>query len=563
MGKVGMLAKNADISLAKLCVFFSTSGEAGIFDTIPISGNGQINVTKTYEGLASQKTWTLSVNSLDLKDSVVHGGSTTFDVQPMQTTNVSLSLSARFSMLKANFFPIRDSVTRCELLVDGIKVDDSSFAKQSAVGSTVQLAYNYLSTGIAKRIKMDVYGDFKGIVTLLYTGDTLVTAIAGENKSYSINLLWVGPTTPAPGQAYMTVVLGTIGTETINGKLLRGSTKSIASCESHNLVLKIDGTLWGCGYNAAGELGDGTTTDRHSLIHIMDSVQSMDAGSNHSLILKTDGTLWGCGSNGTGQLGDGTIIPRFSPIKMMNGVQSVAAGWGHSLILKTDGTLWACGDNTYGQLGDGTTTNRYSPVQIMAGVQSIAAREDHSMVLKIDGTLWACGHNDYGQLGDGTTTNRSSPIQIMTGVQSMAAGYYHSLILKTDGTLWACGYNGYGQLGLGDGTAVYEQLSPVQIMVGVQSMSAGWMHSLILKTDGTLWTCGWNGKGQLGIGTADNYVYPTPVQIMTDVQSTAAGGISSLIIKTDGTLWACGWNNVGQLGDGTTTDRLNLVIIYY
>jgi alpha-tubulin suppressor-like RCC1 family protein len=35
----------------------------------------------------------------------------------------------------------------------------------------------------------------------------------------------------------------------------------------------------------------------------------------------------------------------------------------------------------------------------------------------------------------------------------------------------------------------------------------------------------------------------------------AAGGSHSLVRKTDGTVWAFGYNNRGQLGDGTTCDR--------
>ena len=46
---------------------------------------------------------------------------------------------------------------------------------------------------------------------------------------------------------------------------------------------------------------------------------------------------------------------------------------------------------------------------------------------------------------------------------------------------------------------------------------------------------------------------------MSDVQDISAGDEHSLILKTDGTLWACGNNEYGQLGDGTTTTRDTLV----
>jgi hypothetical protein len=97
-------------------------------------------------------------------------------------------------------------------------------------------------------------------------------------------------------------------------------------------------------------------------------IMNISAGGHHTLILKTDGTLWGCGDNSYGQLGDGTTISRTSPVQIisMTNVQSVAAGSDYSLILKRDGILWACGNNGSGQLGDGTNINRSAPIQIMS-----------------------------------------------------------------------------------------------------------------------------------------------------------------------------------------------------
>ena len=183
------------------------------------------------------------------------------------------------------------------------------------------------------------------------------------------------------------------------------------------------------------------------------------------MILKTDGTLWACGSNSSGQLGDGTKLgdgtytDRITPVQVMSGVASVVAGSSHTMILKTDGTLWACGNNSVGQLGD-WKTNSSTPRQVMSGVASVTAGVAHTMILKNDGTLWACGLNKDGQLGDGTTTNSSTPKQVMSGVASVAAGYSHTMILKTDGSLWTCGYNRYGQLC--DGTTI-DSYTPIKI----------------------------------------------------------------------------------------------------
>ena len=67
----------------------------------------------------------------------------------------------------------------------------------------------------------------------------------------------------------------------------------------------------------------------------------------------------------------------------------------------------------------------------LSGVKAIAALQDHNLALKDDGTVWAWGFNLYGQLGDGTTTNRFTPVQVsgLSGVQSIAAGWAHSMAI--------------------------------------------------------------------------------------------------------------------------------------
>jgi alpha-tubulin suppressor-like RCC1 family protein len=74
-------------------------------------------------------------------------------------------------------------------------------------------------------------------------------------------------------------------------------------------------------------------------------------------------------------------------------------------------------------------------------------------------------------------------------------GTQHTMILRSDGTLWATGYNSSGQLG--DGTT-QDKVLPVLVMSGVASVSAGREHTVILKTDGTVWATGNNNYGQLG-----------------------------------------------------------------
>ncbi|NLW30382.1 MAG: hypothetical protein GXY77_02875, partial [Fibrobacter sp.] len=320
----------------------------------------------------------------------------------------------------------------------------------------------------------------------------------------------------------------------------------------HSLILKNDGSLWACGTNNYGQLGNG----KNNMINddpfeIMNNdVVNMAAGGFYSLILKKDGSLWACGQNSEGQLGNGTNDNENVPVKITNNVANIAAGYNYSLILKNDGSLWACGYNYYGQLGNGTNDDKNTPDSIMNNVANVAAGCNHSLILKTDGTLWVCGDNSYGQLGNGTNKNENTPDSIMDDVANIAAGENHSLILKNDGSLLVCGFNYYGQLGNKSNDDINY---PEKIMNDVANVAAKSNHSLILKNDGSLLACGSNFYGQLGNGTNDNINVPD--LIMDDVANIAAGSDHSLILKNNGTLWACGFNMLGQLGDGTTENK--------
>jgi alpha-tubulin suppressor-like RCC1 family protein len=146
-------------------------------------------------------------------------------------------------------------------------------------------------------------------------------------------------------------------------------------------------------------------------------------------------------------------------------------------------------------------------------------------------------------------------------VIKIAAGYGHSLLLKSDGSLWAMGDNHYGELGDGtynsNGTNFPEQI----VASNVTAIAAGCDHSLFLKSDGSLWAMGNNYYGQLGDGTYNSTNLPEQI-VASNVTAIATGAYHSLFLKSDGSLWAMGNNYDGQLGDGSynTTNRPEQIV---
>lgn len=89
----------------------------------------------------------------------------------------------------------------------------------------------------------------------------------------------------------------------------------------------------------------------------------------------------------------------------------------------------------------------------------------------------------------------------------------------------------------------------------VVSLWGGARSSIALKADGTVWTWGWNGFGQLGDGTASDRSSPVQVIGLDTVIYIAARDYHTMVIKSDGFVWAWGSGGKGELGNTTTADR--------
>jgi alpha-tubulin suppressor-like RCC1 family protein len=304
--------------------------------------------------------------------------------------------------------------------------------------------------------------------------------------------------------------------------------QSISAGWHHTIAIKTDGTLWAWGANWYGQLGDGTDIGKNTPTQIGTAANwlKISAGYAHTVAIKTDGTLWAWGHNGSGQLGDGTNINQNTPIQIVTNADWIlidASGF-YTIAIKTDGTLWAWGNNYYGQLGDGTCgynsggVDKNIPTQIGTATnwQSISAGWSNVVAIKTDGTLWAWGWNGEGQQGGGGTTYLPAQIGSETNWQTVSAGH-HTVAIKADGTLWAWGYNYYGQCGVGNNDSAINLPTQIGSENTYQAISAGegnttdMGHTIIVKSDGSIWACGYNYNGQLGDGT--NTDKNTPIQI--------------------------------------------------
>jgi alpha-tubulin suppressor-like RCC1 family protein len=191
--------------------------------------------------------------------------------------------------------------------------------------------------------------------------------------------------------------------------------------------------------------------------------------------------------------------------------------------------------------------------QAWAGTPKVASGAGHTIAITSGGSLSTWGNDAYGQLGRGRTIFSTTPVQVRgltlgstTQTRRLGGGGAHIWALTDDGTLWTWGFNGYGQLG--DGTTTSSS-RPIAVMQGVSAVAAGNFFTVAIKSDGTLWSWGRNDAGQLGDGRQD--VRALPQKIGTGYKALAAGPNHVIAVKSDNTLWSWGLNDSGQLGNQT------------
>jgi alpha-tubulin suppressor-like RCC1 family protein len=332
-----------------------------------------------------------------------------------------------------------------------------------------------------------------------------------------------------------------------------------------------NGYLFGMGRNAYGELGINSTNPQSIPTQELTGSEwavlpsKEDYGSGYASIgaIKKDGTLWLWGR----YFGTTATVHRSSPTQI-----SVGGTWTALSILdvsgcavKSDGTLWQWG-YTVGTGGGGG-----SPTQIGTDTNWKYVFKNYyvSCAIKQDDTayFWGQDSSSLGLFGNNSvsTTLVPSPIQTVTGSWKMVVGLSSMYGIKTDGSLWSWGYNIYGELGLND---TINRSSPAQISGSYVYVSTpGSNYAIAVKTDGTLW--GWGNSSLIRPPYSGGpYInsYSSPIQLSfggtTWVKALAAGYQRCLALKSDGTIWSWGQNSYGSSGTSTGLRQPNYVNNY-
>ncbi|CAM3624333.1 T9SS type A sorting domain-containing protein [Flavobacterium gelidilacus] len=334
---------------------------------------------------------------------------------------------------------------------------------------------------------------------------------------------------------------------------------------SHTTAKRADGTLWGWGLSAWGELSTNNSNDSEPLpiqLGLANDWSVLKNGVVNTFCIKNNGTLWGCGSNQLGSLGVNSTTQQFNTFQQITTATNwikVAPSYFFTIALKADGTIWAWGQNDEYQLGNSpASSQQLFPIQVGTAtdwVEIATGTSRTAFAIKADGTIWGWGSNPSSIIVAGSSTYTvSTPTQVGTSTDwvKMSVGGQHILAQKQDGTLWSWG--GGTALGVG-GTPSVTNI-PQQVTNDTwKNFSNGSGTSFGIKADGTLWAWGVNTNGQLGDGTSTNRLVPTQIGTDTNWDTVQARNFSTtMATKTDGTVWYWGENYYGEFGNGTSYD---------
>lgn len=363
--------------------------------------------------------------------------------------------------------------------------------------------------------------------------------------------------------------------------------KKMVCSIGNTFLLFDDGTMKVVGYNGYYHCtGDKTTTrvdywkDFPGQLSSGVKIADVWAWNYETYIKGTDGYIYAFGRNNTGALGLGngtttqvpTKIPFQFPSEVVNMEFCGGVDYTTAWFMCKNGEVYCCGNNDNGQYGNSTKTLSNTPfnmttfftskvIEIASG--SYTTTGGNTMYRCEDGSIYVCGYNDVGQLGDGTTATKDvlAPIKLNLPaghtVTSMAVGGGVSSVIVNKTQIWSCGYGGTGARGDGSTsnsttfTKVIDFGVPIKKLRHYASVDDEAFSACLLE-NGQMWTCGYNGNGQLGLKHTTNQTYWTKIDTIGKIIDFELSYRGLHMLTEDYEIQIYGNNDNGQLGDGTT-----------
>lgn len=371
----------------------------------------------------------------------------------------------------------------------------------------------------------------------------------------------------------------------------------IKAGKNHAVALRSTGEVYVTGSNLYGELGQKDSgirrTKEFTKVQNLQNVVAIGAGDSTSLALKDIGEVYTWGSNIYKEQGIGSTdisVQEPSKIPNLSDIRYISGGKNYQAVINKSGEVFVCGQNACGELGNGSKTNveNYEKLSTIQEVIDIDCGNTYTVMVKKDGTVWGCGDYSHGDEDIKSKTKSSIPVQVgndQTGLSdteiviekgktkdiSSDCEYEFNLIyqnknfadtlkytsLKTEiATVDEKGVVTGQRTGITRVNAISNATGKtysVLVKVVEESFSiapkvdGGENFASVLKADGSIWSFGYNGAGQLGVGNYITQDIPTKIDVSSTYKDIKVGKDFMIALREDGTVWTVGNNKDGQL----------------
>ena len=301
-----------------------------------------------------------------------------------------------------------------------------------------------------------------------------------------------------------------------------------------------------------------------------DSIQLISLGSQHTLCISNKGKLYSFGWNNYSQCGkkfdskknielknDFKIqyIEEINQIKIGKKVSDISIGEDHSIIITEEGNIFGFGLNNNGQLCFNPNKHKIikKPTLIKSfhkqNIKNVGCTDNISFILNNKGEVFICPWEDR------ENKMHYAPIKLYfpykPKITSVSCGDNFSIFLSKNGNVYSMGSNNkFGQLGLGDSNV---QLSPKILpffknnKISILQISCGFCHVLALSENGSVYSWGYGGNGQLGLGKEISLSFtPKLIDYFKEkeiiIYQVSAGFHSSYFLTEINNIYICGTN---------------------
>lgn len=288
-----------------------------------------------------------------------------------------------------------------------------------------------------------------------------------------------------------------------------------------------------------------------------------------SLFVMKDGSLYASGVDSWGNLGLGSSTRK--SMTKVNGftgkVKKIIQYDTFTGVINTSNQFWGTGNvvsylyNTTGYYFVNSVSNIID-FDVFGGWTS---GNNYQVITRIDtnkqlfGGTYASGHYPLGNGYSGNSWNYNTN---QTSVIKTVNGPNFTVIARTDGSVWSTGLNGAGQLGVGSTSTMTQFTRVLDETYHIKDLVLGgnkyhgssdyYNCTFAINESGEVYATGAGANGQLGVNNTSNVLSFAKVPVVENVTNVYTGNYYT-IFKSDNKIWATGRNNYGQLGIGTTT----------